>query len=200
MGREAICTCVWNGEKSEVKALLEPPELILRGEIRRKLPFSKMKSVKADGNLLRFKFEGDSVALELGNAIAAKWADALLKPPPTLAKKLGITPETTVRMIGPMDDAALNKALEDAKDVSQRKGELILARVDTPADLHAALNKAADQLKTGVPIWFIYRKGPGHPLNENQVRDIALETGIVDTKMASVSAEFSALRFVKRRS
>jgi hypothetical protein len=200
MGREAICTCVWNGEKSEVKALLEPPELILRGEIRRKLPFSKMKSVKADGNLLRFKFEGDSVALELGNAIAAKWADALLKPPPTLAKKLGITPETTVRMIGPMDDAALNKALEDAKDVSQRKGELILARVDTPADLHAALNKAADQLKTGVPIWFIYRKGPGHPLNENQVRDIALETGIVDTKIASVSAEFSALRFVKRRS
>jgi hypothetical protein len=199
MGREAICTCVWNGEKSEVKALLEPPELILRGEIRRKLPFSKMKSVKADGNLLRFKFEGDSVALELGNAIAAKWADALLKPPPTLAKKLGITPETTVRMIGPMDDAALNKALEDAKDVSQRKGELILARVDTPADLHAALNKAADQLKTGVPIWFIYRKGPGHPLNENQVRDIALETGIVDTKIASVSAEFSALRFVKRR-
>jgi hypothetical protein len=200
MGREAICTCVWNGEKSEVKALLEPPELILRGEIRRKLPFSKMKSVKADGNLLRFKFEGDSVALELGNAIAAKWADALLKPPPTLAKKLGITSETTVRTIGPMDDAALNKALEEAKDISQRKGELILARVDTPADLHAALNKAADQLKTGVPIWFIYRKGPGHPLNENQVRDIALETGIVDTKIASVSAEFSALRFVKRRS
>ncbi len=200
MGREAICTCVWNGEKSKVKALLEPPELILRGEIRRKVPFAKMKSVKADGNLLRFKFEGDSVALELGNAMAAKWADALLKPPPTLAKKLGITPETTVRMIGPMDDAALNKALEDAKDVSQRKGELILARVDTPADLHAALNKAADQLKTGVPIWFIYRKGPGHPLNENQVREIALATGIVDTKIASVSAEFSALRFVKRRS
>jgi hypothetical protein len=199
MGREAQCACIWNGEKSKVKALLEPPELILRGEIRRRVPFSKMKSIKADGDLLHFKFASDSVALELGSTMAAKWAAALLKPPPSLAKKLGITPETTVRTIGPMDDPALKKALEDAKDISQRKGELILARIDTPADLHAALVEAADQLKAGVPIWFIYRKGPGHPFNENQVRDIALTTGIVDAKVASVSAEFSALRFVKRR-
>lgn len=200
MGREAQCACIWNGEKSKVKALLEPPELILRGEIRRKIPFSKMKSIKADGDLLHFKFASDSVALELGSAMAAKWADALLKPPPTLAKKLGITPETTVRTIGPMDDPALKRALEDAKNTSQRNGELILARIDTPAELHEALSKAAAQLKAGVPVWFIYRKGPGHGLNENQVRDIALTTGIVDTKVASVSADFSALRFVKRRS
>ncbi len=199
MGREALCTCVWNGEKSNVKALLEPPELILRGEVRRRVPFSKMKGVTVDGNLLHFKFEGERVALQLGNVMAAKWAGVLLKPPPTLAKKLGITPEMTVRMIGPVDDAALESALAEAKDVSQRKGELILARVDTPTELDAALKKAANQLTTGVPIWFVYRKGPGHPLNENQVREAALATGIVDTKIAAVSAEFSALRFVKRR-
>jgi hypothetical protein len=199
MGREATCVCVWNGEKSRVKVLLEPPELIVRGEVRRRVPFSKMKNVKADGDLLHFKFESDSVALELGLVAAAKWADALLKPPPTLAKKLGITSETTVRMIGPVDDTALETALAEAKVLSQRKGELILARVNTSADLNAALEKAADQLQTGVPIWFIYRKGAGHPLSENQVRAAALQTGIVDTKIVSVSAEFSALRFVKRR-
>ena len=141
MGREALCTCVWNGVKSNVKALLEPPELILRGELRRRVSFSKMKNVKADGDLLHFNLERDSVSLELGYAMAAKWADALLKPPPTLAKKLGITPEMTVRMIGPVDDAALESALAQAKGVSQRKGELILARVDTPADLNAALKE-----------------------------------------------------------
>jgi len=200
MGQEALCTCVWNGEASKVKALLEPPELILRGEIRRKVPFSKMKGIRAEGNLLHFKVEGESVALQLGNLVAAKWAEALLKPPPTLAKKLGITPKTTVRMIGPIDDSALNSALAEAKDVLERQGELILARVDTPADLNSTLKKAADQLRAGVPIWFIYRKGPGHPLNENQVREMALTMGIVDTKIAAVSAEFSALRFVKRRS
>jgi Protein of unknown function (DUF3052) len=200
MGREALCTCVWNGEKHQVKALLEPPDLILRGEVRRKIPFSKIKNIKADGEMLTLSFEGDSVRLQLGSAMAAKWADAILKPPPTLAKKLGISSETTVRMIGPVDDVALKNALAEAKAISPTKGDLILARVDSAADLSAALRKAAAQLADAVPIWFIYRKGPGQPLNENQVRSTALAAGIVDTKVASVSAEFSALRFVKRRS
>src|ERR1700758_1317468 len=142
MGREALCTCVWNGKMCKVKALLEPPELILRGEIRRKISFAKMKDIRAVGDLLRFKVESESVSLGLGDAMAAKWADAFLKPPPTLAKKLGITPETTVRMIGPVDDAALKSALAEAKAVSERNGDLILARVDTPADLSAALKRA----------------------------------------------------------
>jgi hypothetical protein len=200
MGREANCLCVWNGGRHTVKALLEPPELILRGELRRRVSFAKLKKITADGAWLRFVVENELVALELGGAMAAKWADALVKAPPTLAKKLGITPETTVRMMGPADDAALKSALAEARAVSKIKGELILARVDTPAELHMALMSATDQLKSGIPIWFIYRKGPGHPLNENLVRATALTTGIVDTKVAAVSAEFSALRFVKRRS
>jgi hypothetical protein len=199
MGREAQCICIWNGAKSKVKALLEPPELILRGEIRRRIPIAKLEHVRTDADSLHFKFEGDLVSLQLGSGTAAKWVEALLKPPPTLAKKLGITPETTVRMIGPADDASLKSALEKSKAVSSRKADLILARVDTPADLESALNKAAVQLIAGIPIWFIYRKGPGHPLSENLVRQTALRRGIVDTKVASVSVDFSALRFVKRR-
>ena len=51
MGREAKCICTWNGKKSSVKALLEPPELIVRGEMRRRIPFAKMQKVKADGEV-----------------------------------------------------------------------------------------------------------------------------------------------------
>lgn len=200
LGREAMCTCVWNGRKHQVKALVEPPELIVRGDIRRKIPFAEIKNIKAEGDHLLFSFEGESVRLQLGSAMAVKWAEALLKAPPTLAKKLGITPGTTVYIVGAIDDPALKSALTAAKAISRRGGELILARVDTPADLASALQKTARQLAAGVPIWFIYRKGPGHPLNENLVRATALATGIVDTKIAAVSAEFSALRFVKRRS
>jgi hypothetical protein len=199
MGREAICACMWNGTRHQVKALLEPPELILRGELRHRISFAKMSGLKAGGDYLTFSFDGHSVRLQLGSTMAQKWADAIVKPPPSLAKKLGITNEITVHMIGPVDDSALKASLTEAKTVSQNKGDLILARVDTPADLKAALAKAAGQLKAGTPIWFIYRKGPGHPLNENLVRAIALTTGIVDTKIAAVSTEFSALRFVKRR-
>lgn len=199
MGREATCTCIWNGKKSTVKALIEPPEVILRGELRRRVPIAQMQSIRAERDQLRFTIGGESVTLSLGDKLAAKWADALLKPPPTLAKKLGITADTTVRTIGPMDDEALQAALAQANAVSQRKGDLILARVDTPAQLHSALMSAADQLSAGTPIWFIYPKGPGHPLDENLVRTTALATGIVDTKVASVSSVLSALRFIKRR-
>lgn len=200
MGREANCICVWSGKKHEVKVLLEPPEMVVRGELRHRIPLAKITAVKAGVDYLAFSFEGESVRLQLGSAMAQKWAEAIVKPPPSLAKKFGITRESTVRMIGPVDDAALKTALAEAKMVSQSKGDLILARVDTPAGLKAALVKTDVPLKAGIPIWFIYRKGPGHPLNENIVRDMALATGIVDTKIAAVSAEFSALRFVKRRS
>lgn len=200
MGREALCSCTWNGKKHQVKALLEPPELILRGEFRRRLPFAKIENARTEGNHLLLTFEGNAVRLQLGSAVAAKWAEVLLKPPPTLAKKLGIASDVTVHMIGPADDSSLIAALAEARAVSDRKGDLILARVDTAADLATALSKASEQLAAGVPIWFIYRKGPGHPLSENLVRTTALATGIVDTKIAAVSAEFSALRFVKRRS
>lgn len=199
MGREAACTCVWNGKTSSVKALIEPPELILRGELRRRVPIAKMRSIRAERGHLYFTIGAESVALSLGDTMAAKWADALLKPPPTLAKKLGITSDTTVWMIGPADDDSLTAALAQAKAVSKRTGNLILARVDTAAELHSALMRAESQLSAGTPIWFIYPKGPGHPLNENLLRTTALATGIVDTKVASVSTTLSALRFVKRQ-
>ncbi|HEY2859139.1 MAG TPA: hypothetical protein VGJ21_12035 [Terracidiphilus sp.] len=199
MGREAICTCNWAGTVAQVKALIEPPELILRGELRRRVPLSEMKQVRADGDRLRFSFRDDDISITLGNATAARWAKAITAPPPSLAKKLGITAGSTVRLIGEADDGALEDALSVAKLVSKDKGDLILARVDTAADLARALKSSADDLARGVPIWFVYPKGRGHAVDENTVRSTALSTGIVDTKVAAVSSRLTALRFVKRR-
>jgi hypothetical protein len=183
-----------------VKALIEPPELILRGGIRRRIPIAEMKQIRADGERLRFTFNGEAVALDLGSDVAVKFAKALTTPPPSLAKKLGITAESVVRMIGEVDDKALEKATSEAKEVTSRNGNVILARVDTPGDLTGALKKAANDLDQGVPIWFIYPKGPGHALNEHIVRATGLSAGIVDTKVAAVSPALTALRFVKRKS
>jgi hypothetical protein len=200
MGREAACICDWNGSRAEVKALIEPPELILRGAMRRRIPIAEMRQIRAERDSLRFRYEAESISLELGAALATKWAETLMKPPPSLAKKLGVTAATQVWTIGATDDEALQAALAEAKKVSNRSGDLILARIDTPTDLKAALARSAGALQQGTPIWFIYRKGPGHPLNESLVRSTALAAGIVDTKVASISAELTGLRFVKRKS
>jgi hypothetical protein len=203
MGREATCMCEWNGEMARVKALIEPPELILRGEIRRRLPFSEIRQLRAEGGALRFKHGRDAVTLKLEPSTAKRWAKAILAPPPSLAKKLGITPESTVWAIGEIDDAALESALAEARRV-MRKGsgvgaDVILARVNTTAELARAFKTAAKATSKGVPIWIVYRKGPGHAISESDVRETGLSTGIVDVKVTSVSPTLTGLKFVRRK-
>ena len=199
MGREANCICDWSGEAAAVKALLEPPELILRGAIRRRIPFAKMKRVSANGRALRFEFEGDRVQLLLGEAVAAKWARAVLEPPPSLAKKLGITQDSRVRFIGDLDDDALHEALAGAEIVTRGRADLIVARVNTPAELSLAISRATPPVLDGAALWIVYPKGPGHAINESDVRAAGLLSGIVDVKVASVSSALTALKFVRRR-
>ena len=198
MGREAECECECNGTRCKVKALIEPPELILRGGIRRRLSFSGLRDVRADGEMLRLAWGSDRFALAVGAAMAEKWAKALTTPSPTLAKKLGITPQTVVHVIGEVDDESLRSAIGLAGAVRDASPDLILARVNTPDELSHALRKAAKQLAAGVPIWFVYPKGRGRALSENEVRATALAKGIVDTKVCAVSSTLTALRFVRR--
>jgi hypothetical protein len=61
-----------------VKALIEPPESILWGELRRRIPIPRMKQLRAIGGQLRFQFEGDAVGLDLGETLAAKWVKVSL--------------------------------------------------------------------------------------------------------------------------
>lgn len=199
MGREAECECAWNGGRYRVKALLEPPDLILRGEIRRRLPFAELKQIRAGGETLHFVAGEETFALALGSALAQKWVKALTTPPPTLAGKLGISGESVVRLIGNADDDALRVALSSARAVAEKDADLIVARVNTPDELAQALRTTAKQLAARVPIWFIYPKGRGHALTENEVRSTGLAAGIVDTKVCAVSATLTGLRFVRRR-
>ena len=196
MGREAVCTCDWNGTVAEVKALLETNEIILRGAIRKRVPFNEIKNVNTNADRLNFNVAGEAVQLVLGSA-AEKWAAAINNPPPTLARKLGITDTTVVRVIGEVCDEALNEALAAAK-IANKDAGLILAYVDSPESLNAALRDAKAQLHKGVPIWMVYAKGKGHAINETTVRSLLRENGMIDTKVASVSAKYTALRFIYR--
>jgi hypothetical protein len=199
MGRESECTCEHNGRQAVIKALIEPPDLILRGQLRRRLPISALKQIEADGDKLRFTHEREQFSLAIGSVRASKWVKYLTAPPPSLAKKLGISADSVVRMIGPVDDEALQAALSAAAGIGDKDADLILARVNSPADLAHALRGSAGQLAGRVPIWLIYPKGKGHALSESDVRFMALAAGIVDTKVASVSSVLTALRFVRRR-
>jgi hypothetical protein len=196
MGREAVCTCDWAGEVTEVKALLEAGELILRGGLRRRVRFDAMKQVAPRDGELGFVVAGEKVQLALGAATAAKWAEVIASSPASLSKKLGISERTVVRVIGSVDSDELNSALGEAAQISSTDDDLIVACVDTHESLHAALRLVDGDLKKGVPIWVVYPKGLGHALNETAIRSLLRASGLMDTKVASVSAKFTALRFV----
>jgi hypothetical protein len=50
------------------------------------------------------------------------------------------------------------------------------------------------------PLWVVYPKGAKSEVKESGVRDLLRSRGFIDTKVASVSARLTALRFVKRKS
>jgi hypothetical protein len=200
MGREAICTCDWAGEITEVKALLETSEIILRGGIRKRIPFNELQQVKVISDRLCFQAGREPVELILGSPAAERWAATIASPPPSLARKLGITSATRVRTIGNIDDEILNAALAEAAQHTARNADIIVALVGTPESLQAVLKQAMKQLMSGIPIWIVYAKGPGHPLNETAIRTLLRSNGMMDTKVASVSAKLTALRFNLRKS
>ncbi len=199
MGREATCQCNWAGKSAKVKVLLETSELIFRDEIRRRVPFSDVKNVKVQSGRLCFTVAEEAVELFLGKDQAAKWAKALAAGPPSLARKLGVTNESVVWVLGDAADESLHSALAEAARISDKSPDLILACVKTPGDLNKVLTKAHSRLAEGVPLWLVYLKGPGHPLNESMIRSALLPRGLVDTKVASVSATLTAIRFNRRR-
>jgi hypothetical protein len=199
MGREAECACETNGVTVHVKALLESQELILRGEMSRRIPFSAMTKVRARGERLCFEVKAEPWSLAIGSALAEQWVAIVLKPPPSLAKKMGITAELTVELAGEVDDKNLEGVLAGAKAITKRDGELIVARVDTPEALAGVLKEKAKPLANGIPMWVVFRKGRGQELGEHDVRGLCLAAGLVDHKVTAVSPALTALRFVKRR-
>ena len=199
MGREAICACDLNGQTAEVKALIEPPELILRGEIKRRIPFATIKNLVAEGAVLRFRIGSEKFSLSLGAETAAKWAKTISTPPPSLAKKLGIAIDARVRIIGAIEDPALEAAIAEGQPATRGRADVIIACCNTRAELESAFDRSLKPVAEGAALWIVYKKGKGYAINEADVRQTGLAAGIVDVKVAAVSDKLTGLKFVRRK-
>src|SRR5689334_9986192 len=104
MGREARCHCRWDGEAAEVKALLETAELILRGDLRRRVPLADIREVAVRADELQFRVGPSRVALTLGAKAAASWAKKLTTPAPSLRERLGLGATEKALVIGQVAD------------------------------------------------------------------------------------------------
>jgi hypothetical protein len=197
VGLEVTCACRWPGGAGEVTALLESRELILRGALRRRLAISALSLIRVEGEALYLETGGETIALDLGAARATLWQRKLTTPPPSLAAKLGIGPETKAWVIGAVTDPTLAAALHGATADDPASARSSLAVVTSDAELSAAL-EAHSALPPGAPIWIVYGKGRQAVLGETAVRGSMRAHGYIDSKVSAVSETLSATRFVRR--
>lgn len=198
MGREAAVVCTLGTVSEPVKALLESRELVVRGPtIRRRFDLASLRHLRVAGDSLLFEFDGEPVALALGAAEALRWQMRAEKPPPTLAAKLGIGPDSPAAVFGPVDDdVELASALTDARTDRVQDAKVLVAVVFSPEELEQAL-----RLHASMPcpaVWLVYAKGgKSVELGDGAVREIARARGYRDNKTSAVSTKLTATRYLR---
>lgn len=201
MGREANCTARVGAPNStqsaEATALLESTTIVLRGELKRRYDMAGLQNPRVVGEELLFEAGDESVALVLGEKEAGRWLKKLLTPPPTLAAKLGVSPETPALLIGPTRgelDPALAEALAGGITTNMREARMLVAVLTQPSELPRMAGFHADMLTKTV--WVVHPKGPGASPSDTEVRTAMRGWGYVDNKTTAVSEALTATRYV----
>jgi len=197
LGKEAVCAVRVNGRAAMGKAHLDSTQLTVSGELRLCVPFAEISRVEATDGILRFAWNDDIVALELGAAAAPKWAHAILHPKSRI-EKLGITTGLRVCELGCEPDfcAELTATL-GAAPAKQLRGrfDAIFVAIAEPRDL-AAAGSLREHLEPAGALWLLYLKGRGAPVSESAVREAMRTTGLVELKVVGFSPTHTAVKWV----
>jgi hypothetical protein len=189
MGREAEGQAVWRGASGAVKALLESDGIILRGEIRARLPRDGLMGWRVEGDGLCLQSGVEPLVLTLGAKEAAAWVKALEKPLPSLAAKLGVSPLARAWVIGGPAPEEIAVAVAGADVPGPDGAALIVAVLTGPGDLSAAL--VAGQAH-GLRVWCVHGKGKAAAVGDAAVRAVFRGAGWMDIKACAVSEAFTA--------
>jgi hypothetical protein len=123
-----------------------------------------------------------------------------------LVKKLGFKPGQAVAYVdAPGDFPELLGDLPDGVTVRARlRGplDLVVCFVTARRDLERRLPRLRAALQPAGMLWIAWPKrssGVATDMTEDVVRDVALPTGLVDTKVAAIDDTWSGLRLVIRK-
>jgi hypothetical protein len=121
-----------------------------------------------------------------------------------LARKLGIGPGDVVALVDAPPGWSVEELPEGARLRRGLRGraDLVIAFLRQARDLDTTLARVVPILGPEDALWLAWpRKAAGHvsDLGDNVVRTAALETGLVDIKVAAIGEDWSGLRFVWRR-
>jgi hypothetical protein len=121
-----------------------------------------------------------------------------------LPRKIGAKPGDRALVVGAPPDAP--RLFDEGVRVLRRAGvaplDVIVVFTTARADLERRLPALRARLQPAGMLWVAWPKrasGVATDLTEDVVRDVALPTGLVDTKVAAVDDTWSGLRLVIRK-
>jgi hypothetical protein len=194
MGKEAEAQIRFAGQSGYGKILLETTEIILRGELRAKVPRDQILGFSVEGDDLRLSTAQGQIEATMGQAKAQAWVKALAKPLPSLADKLGIGVDRPVKVIGSLHDPLLLQAIGGCQS---DQAHLFLAELSCQSDLDAALQSLEQQ--PNPVFWGITVKGKASPFPDAELRRQMRAAGYIDTKACAVSDRNTATRYGRKR-
>jgi hypothetical protein len=118
-----------------------------------------------------------------------------------LPKKLGLKPGYRAAFIGPPPEVKteLHKELSLCKMIKDGRLDFAMIFTKDKADLKKRLSRFTKQLAPAGMLWVSWpKKSSGVPtdLDENVIRAIGLNAGLVDIKVCAVTTVWSGLKFV----
>lgn len=196
MGNEATGRIVVDGIAAEAKMLLETEELIVRGELRMKIPFTEVQSIESAGELVRLRWNDQAIELAIGPA-ASKWVQKI-RHPKSVVDKLGVKAGQRVSIAGVVDDEAFLRDLEARSgDVTRRvrkESDLLFFGTTDRKEL-VRLESLKNSIKRNGAIWIVRPKGV-ESISETDVIAAGRAAGLVDVKVVRFSASHTAEKLV----
>lgn len=172
-----------------MKALLESDGIILRGEVRGRLPRAGLVGWRVEGEDPCLRSGEEPLVLTLGATEASAWVKALDRPVPSLAAKLGVSATVRALMIGGPAPEEIAVAVAGCQAAGPDRAAMIVAVLTGPADLEAAL---AAGIKTGLRVWAVHGRGKSAVVPDAAVRAAFRAAGWMDIKSSAVSEGFTA--------
>jgi hypothetical protein len=196
MGREAEGAIRYLGAEGAGRILIEGAEVILRGEVRAKIPREAIAAVRVEGDDLVLDTARGPVVATVGAGVAERLAQVLRKPVPTLAEKLVLTGAARAGCLWPVTDPVLLQALAE-RVVPVAEATFLVAEIIDEAALERLVQALPDL--AGRHVWCVNAKGPRPLLPEARIRAALRAAGWIDSKTTAVSAAMSATRYGLRK-
>jgi hypothetical protein len=170
--------------------VLESEELLVRGDVRLRIPFRDVRSVAAEEGVLRLAWTEGEAELELGSPRAERWADRI-RNPRTLADKLGLKPDLRVGVF------SVEHELLAGYGAPEEGSDLIFVGAESRAELER-IAELAPLLAPAGGIWVVAPKGRPDP-SQTDVLAAGRAAGLTDVKVAKFSETHTAHKFVVPR-